>query len=104
MTVLPKFAYVWEYWVRGDKIDEFETMYGPRGDWAQLFSRSTDYFRTDLCRDVSNPRRFVTIDLWTSRAARDRFREKVTAEFEILDRKGEGLTETEHFIGDFEIV
>jgi hypothetical protein len=104
MSALPKFAYIWEYFVRRDKVDEFESIYGPRGDWAQLFSRSADYFRTDLYRDVSNPHRFVTVDFWASKAARDGFRAEVSAEFEILDRKGEELTATEHFIGDFEVV
>jgi hypothetical protein len=104
MSALPKFVYVWEYFVRRDNVDEFESMYGPRGDWAQLFSRSADYFRTDLYRDVSNPRRFVTVDFWASKAARVGFREEVAAEFEILDTKGERLTETERFIGDFEVV
>jgi hypothetical protein len=101
---MPKFAYVWEYLVRSDKIDEFESMYGPTGDWALLFSRAAGYFRTDLLRDVSNPLRFVTIDFWTSKAERDRFRKEVASAFELLDRKGEALTEAERFVGDFDLV
>ena len=104
MSASPKFAYVWEYFVRGDKVDEFQSMYGPTGSWAKLFSRSTSYFRTAPYRDVTNPRRFVTTDFWASKEARDQFRIEVAAEFAILDEEGDKLTESEHFIGDFEIV
>ena len=98
------FAYIWEYRVKEERIEEFRRIYGPHGGWAELFSRSSGFVRTDLYRDVNNPRRFVTTDFWVSREARDRFRREFASEFNELDRRCESLTKEERFLGDFEIL
>ena len=96
-----EFAYMWEYLVREDGLDTFRRVYGPRGDWVELFRRDDTYCRPELYQDVANPRRFVTTDFWTSKAARDAFRQRFKKEFDELDRRCEALTETERFLGDF---
>ena len=98
------FAYLWEYVVRDDQVDEFRLIYGPRGKWVELFSRSNGYVRTELHRDTNNPSRFLTIDYWASKEARDRFREQFASEFTALDETCEALTVEERFVGDFELV
>lgn len=100
---MPGFAYIWEYWVRTDKLDAFRHAYGSDGAWVALFSRANGYLRTELYRDADDPSRFVTIDHWTSRQARDDFRLRFASEFEAIDRRCEELTERERLIGDFEI-
>lgn len=104
MSQNASFSYLWEYLVKDDCIEEFRHIYGPRGDWVELFSRSSGFVRTDLYHDVNNPNRFVTTDFWTSREARDRFRLEFEAEFKELDRRCESLTTEEHFLGDFEVL
>jgi quinol monooxygenase YgiN len=59
---------------------------------------------TELHCDADNPNRFLTVDYWVSRAARDRFREQFASAFAALDQTCEGLTAEERFIGDFEII
>ena len=102
-AVEARFAYIWEYTVTKDHISEFRRIYGPGGDWVQLFSNGRGFIRTDLYRDQNNPGRFVTTDFWTSREARDRFRQDFAREFKELDQQGEALTSAEMFMGDFEI-
>ena len=56
------FAYIWEYTVKEDCIDEFCRIYSPDGDWVQLFRKSKGFVRTELFREVNTPIRFVTTD------------------------------------------
>jgi 8-oxo-dGTP pyrophosphatase MutT (NUDIX family)/quinol monooxygenase YgiN len=95
---------VWEFRVRAGREAEFESAYGPDGDWARLFRRDPAYHGTDLLRDGAVERRYVTIDRWASRAANDAFRERWRAEYEALDRRCEALTEHEAALGRYDSV
>ncbi len=97
------FCYLWSYRVRSDSVAEFESAYGPEGDWVALFRRDPAYICTTLLHDSSDPLRYVTLDFWTSREARNAFRELFRFEFDALDVRCEAFTETEEFIGDFDI-
>lgn len=103
MSPVSGFAYIWEYRVKKDCIEEFRRIYGPGGDWVGLFSRSSGFVRTDLYQDVNSHDRFVTTDFWVSKEARDQFRREFESEFNDLDRRCESLTTEERFLGDFEI-
>lgn len=96
------FVYVWEYLVKAEMKSEFERIYGPEGEWVQLFNRGAGYLGTELHRDISNTQRYLTVDYWDSKKARDNFREEFAEEFEKLDKQCESLTEQENFLGDFE--
>lgn len=71
---------------------------------APLPSRPPGYLRTELRRDVEDPRRFLTIDHWTSGAACLAFRERMRDELEAIDAECERLTVRERAIGEFELV
>lgn len=96
------FIYIWEYFVKMENESEFERVYGPDGDWVQLFKQSTGYLGTELHRDITNTTRYLTIDYWVSKKARDSFREQFAEEFAALDRQCESLTDKEFFLGEFE--
>lgn len=96
------YAYMWEYVVDPGKVGDFERLYGPEGDWAELSGRSSHYLRTELLRDRETPGRFVTVDYWESKEDWDAWRAGVSAEFEELDRIGESLTLHEMELGRFE--
>jgi heme-degrading monooxygenase HmoA len=96
------FVAVWEFWVRPGVEAEFEKAYGPDGVWVRLFSADPAYGGTKLVRDVSAPRRYVTLDLWESRVAYEEFRRLHAEEYRAIDEVCEGLTEREAKIGEFE--
>lgn len=95
------FAYLWRYQVDPKRITEFLLAYGPDGEWVRLFRRDPAYLYTELLRDAGDDCIFITIDYWTSRAARDLFRERWSAEFAALDRRCEAYTQDEQLLGDF---
>ena len=99
-------AYVcaWEFVVRSGRVPEFERIYGADGEWARFFRQASGYQRTELHRDRTQPKRFLTLDFWESREACERFRAAHAAEYEALDARCEALTEREREIGRFEPV
>lgn len=101
MQLKATYTYIWEYLVTPDKVALFEQAYGPSGDWVRLFRRAPGYIRTELHRDRSNPRRFVTVDYWESESTWVTFRSRFSEEFEALDRKCEELTTRESELGRF---
>ena len=78
----------------------FERVYGPHGDWVQLFAQDGAYIKTELVHE-SNSASYLTLDFWASEAAYDAFRKQHGAEYRALDLKCEGMTENEQEIGRF---
>ena len=93
---------VWEYRVKMEAAPEFVRVYGPEGDWAQLFSRAGGYLGTELCVDETVPLRYLTIDRWVSREHFDNFKRQWKREYETLDSRCEALTGEEKLIGCFD--
>ena len=83
---------------------EFERAYGPSGEWALLFGRAAGYLGTELLlrRSDGESKEYLTLDRWASSAAYEGFRARRNGEYRQLDRRSEGLTEEETFLGAFE--
>jgi len=96
------YIYVWEYQVHPDHSAEFESSYGAKGEWVNLFQRHPAYIRTELLKDQKDPLRFMTIDRWISREQYLAFREEFRNEFDAIDAKCEAFSIKELFLGDFE--
>jgi hypothetical protein len=94
------FLVIWQFQVREEMEIRFETIYGPHGDWVQLFSQDDAYVRTELVRE-SNSASYLSLDFWTSETAYDAFRKQHRADYRVLDLKCEGMTESEREIGRF---
>lgn len=102
--VAGSFVYLWEYRVDPAKRREFLRAYGSGGDWERLMSRHPGWIGTTLLHDTSTNDRYLTIDRWTSRAARDEFVATYAEAFDRLDRQCEAFTLAETFVGDFDVV
>ena len=98
------YVIVWEFIIQADFAGEFEAIYGPQGDWARLFAKAEDYRGTQLLRDISSPSRYVTLDLWTSREAHEKFRREYDRDYKALDERCAKLTLTETKLGEFDRV
>ena len=95
------FACIWKYVVRPERRQEFLAAYDQDGDWARLFRPDHQYIRTELLEDVKHANRFMTIDYWRSKKARDDFRQRHSSEYDDLDTRCESYTVSEEFVGDF---
>jgi quinol monooxygenase YgiN len=92
---------IWEFHIRTGKRRSFETAYGPRGEWAELFRAGAGYVRTDLIRDANSPNRFLTLDYWKSRREYEAFRKKNAKAYRQIDAHCEALTTKETEVGRF---
>jgi heme-degrading monooxygenase HmoA len=97
----PEFIVVWEFRARTGKTREFERVYGPDGAWAKFFRSGKGYIRTELFRDLKPGRRYLTVDVWTSRQAYSRFKKENRVWYQTVDEKCISLTEDERKIGEF---
>jgi quinol monooxygenase YgiN len=98
------YVYIWDYTVVPERVEDFQRVYGPDGEWVRLFRQAPGYVRTELHRDVRQPNRFLTIDYWESRSAWETFRAQFATRFEELDARCAELTARETEIGRFEPV
>lgn len=96
------FVYIWEYLVNDEHISDFIRIYGPDGDWVQLFKQSDGYIGTDLHQDISDPNRFITVDYWKTKRDRDSFQNQFRVAFNALDKQAANYTETENLLGEFD--
>jgi heme-degrading monooxygenase HmoA len=96
------YVVLWQFRPLVGQESEFKRAYGPSGEWAQLFRQGDGYLGTELLRRSDDPREYLTLDRWASRAAYEAFRARWSNEYRRLDYRLEELTEEEVFLGTFE--
>jgi len=97
------FVVVWQFEIAEEKVAAFEAAYGPEGNWAQLFRRSTEYLGTELLKDAYAAGSYLTIDRWKSEEAFRAFRKDHDSAYEELDRACDALTEKETRVGAYAV-
>ncbi len=91
----------WIFHLKPNRQRVFRRIYGPAGNWAQLFGKDPHYIGTDLLRHPGDPRCYLTMDRWTSRSAYHNFKKQHRKEYAALDARCEALTLREIKIGEF---
>lgn len=94
----------WEYQVNMGCESEFERVYGSDGDWVELFKQGDGYLGTEIFRDVSVPRHYITIDRWVSKEAYKDFHQKFAQEYGVIDERLDCLTERQALLGYLTLV
>jgi heme-degrading monooxygenase HmoA len=95
---------VWEYMVRPDRVEEFEALYRPDGEWVDLLKKSPGFVSTTLMRDVRDPLRYIISDRWNSETSYDSLIRDFADEYAALNARGERTHRAEHLIGRFHFV
>jgi hypothetical protein len=96
------YAYIWEFDIRAERQADFESIYGPEGEWAELFRQASGYVGTLLLKDRSSSTRYVTIDRWRSEQDCEDFRVRFSREYEALDEACQELTVREASLGAYD--
>jgi quinol monooxygenase YgiN len=95
---------LWEFTVATEHLRTFEVAYRGDGTWAQFFRHDSAYLETILIKDLAQPGRYLTIDVWEDREAYHRFKDCFAHEYQIIDQQFESLTASQRQIGIFEAV
>ena len=80
MSFSARFAYE----VAPERRAEFEAVYGPDGEWAQLFRTGDGYLGTTLER--SGDGSYFVVDRWRSQADYERFLAGNAARYEAMSQ------------------
>jgi quinol monooxygenase YgiN len=100
---MPKYAVIWEFEVKPEKLSTFEELYGPHGEWVQLFRQGTGFLHTNLVRDIEKSNRYLVLDYWQSRAHYLEFREAFNQPYDTLNEFSRFCLIKERLLGAFEV-
>lgn len=92
---------IWQYRIKIEYRREFVAAYSAAGSWAQLFHRCPGYLRTELLRDPTDERTFLTVDYWQSREMYEEMHQRIADEYDRLDHACAEFTVSEVFVGIF---
>jgi heme-degrading monooxygenase HmoA len=95
---------VWEFVVKEEARGYFELAYGPGGAWSQLFARSPGFRGITVLRDIENPRRYLTVDLWDTAGHREQALAECGAEHHELEASLGEWIESRTEVGTFRIL
>jgi hypothetical protein len=95
---------IWEFQAQPGRESEFESMYGPDGEWVNLFRKSKHFVRTELYRDIETDGRYVTIDYFASQSGFQAFLKEFREDYDALDRRCESVCASEKRMGSFATV
>jgi heme-degrading monooxygenase HmoA len=95
---------VWEFVVKEEARGQFELAYGPGGAWSKLCAQYPGFRGTTLLRDTENPRRYLAVDIWDTRAQREQMLAERKAEYSSLDAAFGDWTESRTEVGIFRVL
>jgi heme-degrading monooxygenase HmoA len=96
------FLILWEFEVKPGEELAFEKVYGPHGAWVQLFQHDPHYRQTQLLKDPSRSRTYITLDFWESENDYNYFKQTNQDAYAALDQSTENLTIRERNLGCFQ--
>ena len=96
------FLILWEFEVKPGEEPRFERVYGPHGQWAELFRRNPHFRQTQLLKDPSRSRIYFTLDFWDSESDYNHFKHSNQDSYRSLDQTTENLTIRERNLGYFQ--
>lgn len=97
------YAIIWRYSVAKVNEAAFCAAYGPEGDWARLFSSSSEFRGLELLA-LESAGEYVTIDHWATEGDFQAFMAEHGRRYEELDERLAELTVSEDLVGRGEIV
>lgn len=92
---------LWEFEIAPRRAAEFQSIYSPRGEWAQLFAQAPGYLGTELLHSCDAATRFLTIDRWAREEDWANFQQKFSVPYQALDACCAGLTLNQRRLGAF---
>ena len=92
----------YRYRVHPAQARAFEHAYGPQGPWAKLFAVHPGFRRVRLFRHKHEPSIYVTVDVWSTKANYEAFRELYRDEYRRLDQQLALLKMEEQMLGFYE--
>ena len=94
---------VWKFRTAPGRTADFESAYGPAGDWARLFRLGEGYLGTELLHPHQPSGLYLTIDRWRSEADWQRFLANHGTAYRSLDARLAPLCAEDTEVGSFTV-
>ena len=94
---------LWEYQVKLDRVEEFESMYRPDGPWTHFFRDCPAFVSITLWKDLRRPGRYLVADRWTSEMMYVEFVQERATPIAELSARGARLWTSEREVGRYEL-
>ena len=94
---------LWEYEVKPDAIEEFESLDRSDGAWGDLFRAAPGFVSITLWKDRQNPRRYIVADRWTSEVLYEEFMRDHAAGIAALNERSSRTRTSEVPRGRFDL-
>jgi heme-degrading monooxygenase HmoA len=98
------FLRAWQFRPARGREAEFERVYGPSGDWAQLFATAPGFLRTELLKATDSAGDYLIVDRWESMEAWETFHREQSAAYSELDRRFAAIVRSETLIGEYSAI
>ena len=95
---------VCEFVIKEEARGQFELAYGPGGLWSKLYAQRAGFRGTTLMRDMKNPGRYLTVDLWDTEAQRDQTLSECKTEYSYLEATLADWSESKTEVGIFRVL
>lgn len=95
---------IWIFRPRPERLAEFLAVYGPEGDWTQLFRSARGFLGTELVQSATDPGLYLTIDRWDDDRSWEAFTSSQLRAYAALDKASNALTLEEREIGTYQTV
>jgi hypothetical protein len=93
-----------EFVIHGDMCAQFELTFGPGGAFSELFASKPGFRGLSLMRDVDNSQRYLSVEIWESKARRAEAIEKDQEGFSELDEMLDRLASARTDLGSFRLL
>jgi heme-degrading monooxygenase HmoA len=95
------YTIIFEFFVLKGNAKAFEELYGPGGDWIELFRKSEGFIGTELMINPEDPHHYVTVDKWNSEDIYYNFLHEYQKEYQKIDARGDSFTFDQRRVGSF---
>lgn len=81
------FRLIVEYKVKPKSREQFEQLFGPKGERVKLFSRAKGYLGSELLLDDESQLAYIAIDFWESEKAQAEFAKAQAAAMDKINQQ-----------------
>ncbi len=94
---------LWEYEVRPESVEDFESLYRPDGAWGDLLRQGPGFVSITMWKDRKDPSRYLVADRWTSEVLYEEFMRERDADIAALNQRSARTRTREVPLGRFDL-
>jgi heme-degrading monooxygenase HmoA len=95
---------IWEFTVKDKTYGQFELVFGPGGEWGNLFKACGGFRGATILRDMKKQERYLLVEVWDSEDQRNASLEENETQYDTLKATLSQFSESMTEIGLFQVL